>query len=98
VQVVVNNGRSVSILDVLVGIDGSPESATATTAALELLGDRVGRLTLMALTEVDGSTAGREERRASARSWSARPRRSGPGCRSGTCLLRRGRRSPPSSS
>ena len=32
-------------VDVLVGIDGSPESAAATTAALELLGDRVGRLT-----------------------------------------------------
>ena len=49
-------------VDVLVGIDGSPESAAATTAALELLGDRVGRLTLVAVTEVDDSTAGREER------------------------------------
>jgi nucleotide-binding universal stress UspA family protein len=49
-------------VDVLVGIDGSPESATATTAALELLGDRVGRLTLVAVTEVDDSVAGREER------------------------------------
>jgi nucleotide-binding universal stress UspA family protein len=49
-------------VDVLVGIDGSPESAAATTAALELLGDRVGRLTLVAVTEVDDSVAGREER------------------------------------
>jgi nucleotide-binding universal stress UspA family protein len=49
-------------VDVLVGIDGSPESAAATTAALELLGDRVGRLTLLAVTEVDDSVAGREER------------------------------------
>ena len=47
---------------ILVGIDGSPESAAATTAALELLGDRVARLTLVAVTEVDDSTAGREER------------------------------------
>jgi nucleotide-binding universal stress UspA family protein len=49
-------------VDVLVGIDGSPESAAATTAALELLGDRVGRLTLVAVTEIDDSVAGREER------------------------------------
>jgi nucleotide-binding universal stress UspA family protein len=49
-------------VDVLVGIDGSPESAAATTAALELLGNRVGRLTLVAVTEVDDSTAGREQR------------------------------------
>lgn len=48
-------------VDVLVGIDGSPESAAATTAALELLGDRVGRLTLVAVTDVDDSVAGREE-------------------------------------
>jgi hypothetical protein len=49
-------------VDVLVGIDGSPESAAATTAALELLGDRVGRLTLVAVTDLDDSYAGREER------------------------------------
>jgi len=47
---------------VLVGVDGSPESAAATTAALELLGDRVGRLTLVAVTDLDDSYAGREER------------------------------------
>jgi nucleotide-binding universal stress UspA family protein len=49
-------------VDVLVGIDGSPESAAATTAALELLGARVGRLTLVAVTDLDESYAGREER------------------------------------
>jgi nucleotide-binding universal stress UspA family protein len=49
-------------VDVLVGIDGSPESAAATTAALELLSDRVGRLTLVAVTEVDDSVAGHQER------------------------------------
>jgi nucleotide-binding universal stress UspA family protein len=49
-------------VDVLVGIDGSPESTAATTAALELLGDRVGRLTLVAVTDLDDSNAGREER------------------------------------
>jgi nucleotide-binding universal stress UspA family protein len=48
-------------VDVLVGIDGSPESAAATTA-LELLGGRVGRLTLVAVTDLDDSYAGREER------------------------------------
>jgi nucleotide-binding universal stress UspA family protein len=49
-------------VDVLVGIDGSPESAAATTAALELLGGRVGRLTLVAVADLDDSYAGREER------------------------------------
>jgi nucleotide-binding universal stress UspA family protein len=45
-------------VDVLVGIDGSPESAAAATAALDLLGGRVGRLTLMAVTDIDDSVAG----------------------------------------
>ena len=49
-------------VDILVGIDGSPESVAATTAALELLGGRVGRLTLVAVTDLDDSYAGREER------------------------------------
>jgi nucleotide-binding universal stress UspA family protein len=49
-------------VDVLVGIDGSPESAAATTAALDLLGGRVGRLTLVAVAEIDDSPAGRQER------------------------------------
>jgi nucleotide-binding universal stress UspA family protein len=48
-------------VDVLVGIDGSPESAAATIAALDLLGSRVGRLTLVAVTEIDDSVAGRED-------------------------------------
>jgi nucleotide-binding universal stress UspA family protein len=48
-------------VDVLVGIDGSPESAVATAAALDLLGGRVGRLTLVAVTEIDDSVAGRQE-------------------------------------
>jgi nucleotide-binding universal stress UspA family protein len=48
-------------MDVLVGIDGSPESAAATTAALDVLGGRVGRLTLVAVTEIDDSVAGRRE-------------------------------------
>jgi nucleotide-binding universal stress UspA family protein len=50
-------------VDVLVGIDGSPESGAATTAALDLLGARVGRLTLVAVTEIDDSVAGRREQR-----------------------------------
>jgi nucleotide-binding universal stress UspA family protein len=45
----------------LVGIDGSPESAAATAAALDLLGGRVGRLTLVAVAEIDDSVAGRQE-------------------------------------
>jgi hypothetical protein len=48
-------------VDVLVGIDGSPESAAAATAALDLLGGRVGRLTLLAVTDIDDSVAGSQE-------------------------------------
>jgi nucleotide-binding universal stress UspA family protein len=48
-------------VDVLVGIDGSPESAAATTATLDLLGGRVGRLTLVAVTEIGDSVAARQE-------------------------------------
>jgi nucleotide-binding universal stress UspA family protein len=48
-------------IDVLVGIDGSPESTAAATAALDLLGHRVGRLTLMAVATIDTSVAGRRE-------------------------------------
>ena len=48
-------------VDVLVGIDGSPESAAATAAALDQLGGRVGRLTLVAVAEIDDSVAGRQE-------------------------------------
>jgi nucleotide-binding universal stress UspA family protein len=48
-------------VDVLIGIDGSRDSAAAATAALDLLGDRVGRLALVAVTAIDNSAAGREE-------------------------------------
>jgi hypothetical protein len=48
-------------VDVLIGIDGSRESATAVSAALDLLGDRMGRLALVAVTAIDQSPAGREE-------------------------------------
>jgi hypothetical protein len=48
-------------VDVLIGIDGSRDSAAAATAALDLLGDRVGRLALVAVTAIDDSVAGREE-------------------------------------
>ena len=61
-RLVVSGDPGSGPVDVLVGIDGSPESAAATTAALELLGDRVGRLTLVAVTEVDDSVAGHQER------------------------------------
>jgi len=48
-------------VDVLIGIDGSRASAAAATAALDLLGDRMGRLALVAVTAIDDSVAGREE-------------------------------------
>jgi nucleotide-binding universal stress UspA family protein len=60
-QVVASGIPGSGPVDVLVGIDGSPESAAATTAALDLLGSRVGRLTLLAVTEIDDSVAGSQE-------------------------------------
>ena len=48
-------------VDVLIGIDGSRESATAATAALDLLGDRLGRLAMVAVTAIDEGPAGHEE-------------------------------------
>jgi nucleotide-binding universal stress UspA family protein len=44
-------------VDVLVGLDGSAESETALTCALELLGTRIGRLTLARVTEFDDTSA-----------------------------------------
>jgi nucleotide-binding universal stress UspA family protein len=42
-------------VDLLVGIDGSPQAAAALLAALELVGSRLGRLTLVAVTSLDDS-------------------------------------------
>jgi nucleotide-binding universal stress UspA family protein len=41
-------------VDVLVGFDGSPESKAAFVAAVDLLGSRVGRLTLVTVVPYDG--------------------------------------------
>ena len=41
-------------VDVLVGFDGSPESKAALTAAVELLGPRLGRVTLATVVPFDG--------------------------------------------
>jgi nucleotide-binding universal stress UspA family protein len=46
-------------VDVLVGIDGSVESAAALRAALRLFADRIGRLTLAAVVDYDTATSGR---------------------------------------
>jgi nucleotide-binding universal stress UspA family protein len=42
-------------VDVLVGLDGSGEATAALAAALELLGPRLGRLTLVTVLELDAS-------------------------------------------
>jgi nucleotide-binding universal stress UspA family protein len=42
-------------VDVLVGLDGSAEATAALAAALELLGPRLGRLTLVTVLELDAS-------------------------------------------
>ena len=45
--------RGAGPVDVLVGIDGSAESETALRTAVEILGPRIGRLTLAGVTEFD---------------------------------------------
>jgi nucleotide-binding universal stress UspA family protein len=42
-------------VDLLVGVDGSPQAAAALTVALELVGSRLGRLTLVAVTSLEDS-------------------------------------------
>jgi nucleotide-binding universal stress UspA family protein len=49
--------RGSGAIDVLVGIDGSPESQAALGSAVELLGPRIGRLTLAWVTEFDDTSA-----------------------------------------
>jgi nucleotide-binding universal stress UspA family protein len=46
-------GPGTGPVDVLVGIDGSPESESALRTAVELLGPRIGRLTLVGVTGFD---------------------------------------------
>jgi nucleotide-binding universal stress UspA family protein len=42
-------------VDVLVGVDGSPEAAAALATVLDLLGPRLGRLALATVTDLDAS-------------------------------------------
>lgn len=56
--VVAEPGNSGGSVDVLVGADGSPQARAAADAAVELLGSRLGRLTLArALTFYSGTDA-----------------------------------------
>jgi nucleotide-binding universal stress UspA family protein len=48
-------------VDLLVGIDGSPQAAAALDAALDVLGARLGRLTLAAVTDVDATVAHQQQ-------------------------------------
>ena len=45
-------------VDVLVGLDGSPESVAALHAVLAILGNRVGRLSLAGVVDFDAATIG----------------------------------------
>lgn len=45
-------------VDVLVGIDGSPESIAAATVVARLLGERIGRFTLAAVVDYDTALGG----------------------------------------
>jgi nucleotide-binding universal stress UspA family protein len=59
-------GAGTGPVDVLVGIDGSAESETALRTAVEILGPRIGRLTLAGVTDFDygSSQAQADTRRA----------------------------------
>jgi nucleotide-binding universal stress UspA family protein len=76
-------GRGTGPVDVLVGIDGSTESETALQTAVEILGPRIGRLTLAGVTEFDygSSQAQADAKRAieRLRSMAASASVSGPG-------------------
>ena len=63
-------------VDVLVGYDGSPQSAAALAAAVDLLGDRLGRLTVASIVSYGGVPA--EERSAREALRSLRRHPSGP--------------------
>jgi nucleotide-binding universal stress UspA family protein len=67
VQVLGEGGDRGGTIDVLVGIDGSPESRAAMRDALHILGTRVGRFTLA--TVVDYETAAPDRELRSDRSW-----------------------------
>jgi nucleotide-binding universal stress UspA family protein len=51
-------------VDVLAGVDGSPESRAAVEAAMALLGPRLGRLTLATVIPYDTGVAGQRAARA----------------------------------
>jgi len=56
------SGPGTGPVDVLIGIDGSRESETALRTAVEILGQRIGRLTLAGVTEFDyGSSQARAD-------------------------------------
>ncbi len=54
--------RGRGTVDVLVGVDGSPESLAALTAAVDLIGERLGRLTLAAVADFDSGFPGGPDR------------------------------------
>jgi len=57
-------GRGRGPVDVLVGVDGSPESTAALEAAVDLLGRRLGRLAIATVADYDsGYPGGAEEAR-----------------------------------
>ena len=53
--------RAGGSVDLLVGIDGSPQAAAALDAAVDLVGSRLGRLTLAAVADLDATVARQEE-------------------------------------
>jgi nucleotide-binding universal stress UspA family protein len=53
-------------VSVLVGIDGSPESSAAVTKVVELFGDRLERITLAAVVDIEAADRGTGEGRRAA--------------------------------
>lgn len=51
--------RSATGIDVLVGVDGSPESEAAVSTAMSMFGDQLGRLTLVGVVPFDDAPEAR---------------------------------------
>ena len=74
---IVTGEKGQGTVDVLVGIDGSPQASAALDAVVRLLGERIGRMTLALVEYIDDATPDQDSlvalRREAARLGSLKP-------------------------